>query len=127
MPAKTLSTAVRIAGEERNENSSARLLRPGPPERRCVEMGAHPVERLGVGALERVDRLLLVADDEDRAGNVVAGAAPGGELGREALDHRPLLGGGVLGLVHQDVVDPAVEPVEHPVGQRRVGQAGRAP
>jgi hypothetical protein len=32
-----------------------------------LEMGAHPVEGFGIGALEGVDRLLLVADDEEGA------------------------------------------------------------
>jgi hypothetical protein len=45
-----------------------------------LEMEAHAVEGLGVGALEGVDRLLLVAHDEQRALPVRACAFAGGEL-----------------------------------------------
>ena len=82
---------------------------PGPGR----EVPAHLVEHVGPGALERVDRLFLVADRKERA--VLRGAAgPGEELIRDCAQDLPLLGRRVLGLVHQDVVDAAVELVEHP-------------
>ena len=91
-----------------------------------AELGQHllVVRALGaelgrVGALEAVDRLLLVADDEDRPGDL-AGAGAGEELLRQRLDHPPLRRAGVLRLVDQDVVEPAVEPPEHPGGGARM-------
>ncbi len=52
-----------------------------------------------------------------------AGPAPGAgeELGGQGAQDVPLLGGGVLGLVQQHVVDAAVQLVEHP---GRVGPLG---
>ena len=70
-------------------------------------------KRTGFGALEAVDRLLLVADGEQRA-EFVACALAGEELLGQALDDRPLRGVGVLRLVDQDVVDTAVDLVQHP-------------
>ncbi len=93
---------------------AAAQLRPEPGEHR-VEMPAHPPEGGGVRALEAVDRLLLVADHEDRA-HQVAGRCAHEELRGDRLDHPPLRRAGVLGLVDQDVVEPAVEPPEHPGG-----------
>ncbi len=72
------------------------------------------VELVRGGALEREDRLLLVADREDRPHDAVAGALAGGEL-RDQMEHDvPLPGTGVLRLVDQHVVDAAVELVMHP-------------
>ena len=95
-------------------------------QRRAVAFGLGP-EMGRVGALEGIDRLLLVADDEDRAQHV-ARALPGEELGGQRVDHLPLLGAGVLRLVDQHVVDPAVELVAHPFGRpaARQHQAGAA-
>ncbi len=73
--------------------------------------------------MERVDRLLLVAHYKDRAGNI-ARADPGGEFLRQQPDHLPLIGRGVLGLVHQNVVDATVQPEQHPLRHRRIGQQG---
>ena len=106
----------RAGGAERVQQ-----LQPRHPRREAgLERLRHPLELVGVGALEGVDRLLEVADDEKRAGHVLARAAAGGELRGEALDHLPLVGAGVLRLVDEDVVDAAVESVEHPVGDRRI-------
>ena len=76
-------------------------------------MPAHAQERGGIGALEAEDRLLDVADGEDGA-HVLARALAGEELLGERRHHPPLLGIGVLRLVDQDVVDAAVELVQHP-------------
>ena len=40
------------------------------------EMLPHPVEPAGIGPLEGIDRLFLVADDEDRARHVRSRAGP---------------------------------------------------
>ena len=82
----------------------------------------HPVETLGIGALERIDRLLLVADDEYRAAAVGLRAFACRELLRQPLDHRPLRRARVLRLVYEDMVDAAIEPEQHPLRHRRVGQ-----
>ena len=74
-----------------------------------------------IGTLERIDRLLLVAHHEQRP-------PPGprtvacGKLCRQQFDHPPLVGAGVLRLVHQNMVDAAVEPEQHPFGDRAVGE-----
>ncbi len=66
-------------------------------------------------ALETVDRLLLVADDEDSP-RLRAQIAAAGELLGELAQDRPLRLAGVLRLVEQDVVDAGIELVEHPGG-----------
>ena len=92
-----------------------------PAELRRVELAgektAHGIEGERRGALEREDRLLLVADRKHRALDVAARAARH-ELGGDGLDDLPLLGAGVLRLVDQHVVDAEVELVEDP-GRRR--------
>ena len=85
-----------------------------------LEMAAHAGELGGVGALEAVDRLLLVADREDRADSVGAGGV-GEELLGQRGDHLPLLRVGVLRLVDQDVVEAAVELEQHPGGDAFLG------
>ena len=77
------------------------------------EMLAQAQEGLGIGALEAVDRLLGIADGEDGAA-LGAGALAGEELVGQRLHHLPLLGVGVLRLVDQDVVEPAIELEQHP-------------
>ena len=78
-----------------------------------LEMLAHTPERLGLRALERIDRLFLVTDDEDRA-PASARALTREELGCDRGDDRPLRGCCVLSLVHQYVVDALIQLVEHP-------------
>ena len=39
-----------------------------------TEFRLHPVEGIRIGALERIDRLFLVADHEDRADDVISRA-----------------------------------------------------
>ena len=68
------------------------------------------------GALEAVDRLLGIADREERAHALAARAAAGGEIRGDPAQDLPLLGVGVLRLVDEHVVDAAVELVEHPGG-----------
>ena len=69
-------------------------------------------------ALERVDRLLFVADGEDGAPRRLGRE----ELARQCTDDLPLFGGGVLGFVDQDVVHAAVQLVQHPGGRGVLGQ-----
>jgi hypothetical protein len=85
------------------------------------EIAAHLVEGVRRRALKREDRLLLVADREDGALDIVARAEARGELGSEKTDDLPLLGTGVLRLVDQHVVDAIVELVVHP-GRLAVSQ-----
>ena len=85
-----------------------------------------------IGALEAEDRLFDVADGEHgarRPGQAVVGGRAldpfaGEEFPRDRLDQAPLLRAGVLRLVDQDMVDAAVQLVEHPFGRRRTGQQG---
>ena len=86
-----------------------------------LEMAAHAGELGGVGPLEAVDRLLLVADREQRADSVGAGGV-GEELLGECRDHLPLLRVGVLRLVDQDMVEAAVQLEQHPGGDAVLGQ-----
>src|SRR5207302_8217223 len=65
-------------------------------------------------ALKREDRLLLVADREDRAGDAIARAFAGGEFGDDVVDDIPLPGARVLRLVDQHMINAAVELVMHP-------------
>ena len=86
----------------------------GGPET-VAEGSAHLVEHLGIRALEGVDRLLLVTDDEEPP-VFVCGTLARTEFCREPLDHPPLGRARILGLIDEDMVDPAVEPVADPVG-----------
>ena len=111
----------------RAEGKRERNLVPRETERRCLtlEGAAHLAEPRRVGALEREDRLLLVADGEQRA-ELLACPGAGEELGGKRLDDAPLRRVGVLRLVNQDVVDAAVDFVQHPGGgvgarQQRLG------
>src|SRR5262249_21385924 len=78
------------------------------------QLAAPLVELVRCRALEREDRLLLVADREDGTDDAVTRAGAGGELRDDAIDDLPLPGARVLSLVYQYVVDAAVELVMHP-------------
>ena len=86
-----------------------------------AEMDLTGVEDPGVGALEAEDRLLEVADDEQRPLQL-ARALAAEELVGQRLDDLPLRGIGVLRLVHQHVVDARVELEAHPFAHARAGQ-----
>ena len=92
------------------------LARGGQP---LAEFGLHPVKRIRVGALEGIDRLFLVADDEDGALDFRPRALAAGEFLGQLFDHVPLFRAGILRLVHQDMIDPAIQPEQHPGGHRR--------
>ena len=72
-------------------------------------------ESFGRGALERIDRLLLVADREDGAGAQITGAVRRRKTPPSAGWYdAPLIGAGILRLVDEDMVYSLVELVEHP-------------
>ena len=84
------------------------------------------VEGIDIGALERIDRLLAVADGEHGAVHV-AGRRAGEELRGQRVRDAPLLGRGVLHLVQQQVIEAAVQLVQHP-GRAGIDQkVGGAP
>ena len=83
----------------------AHLLRPA---------SACRLELLRRGSLEAVDRLLGIADREERAHALAVRAGAGGEILGDLAQDLPLLGVRVLRLVDQHVVDAAIELVEHP-------------
>ena len=103
--------------ERQDEVDAVELARRGPGL--AGKMPVHLVELVRSGALERIDRLFLVADREE--GAVLLGPARAGEeLVADGLQDLPLMRRGILGLVDQDVVDAAVELVEHPGRARRL-------
>ena len=83
------------------------------------------MEGLGIRTLERVDRLLVVAHREHGARQrpvpVLLRPAADEELLRQRAGDAPLQVRGVLHLVEQQVVDAAVQLVQHP-GRARIGQ-----
>src|SRR5690606_1963141 len=90
----------------------------------------HPLERLfeilRAGALEAEDRLLVVADDEDRADAAAMRALAAEEIVDQREDDVPLRAVGVLRLVDQYVIEAPVELVADPIGNALAGQqAGR--
>ncbi len=94
------------------------------PRETLAELLPHRLEHRKIGPLEGVDRLFLVAHDEKRARRLHPCAFARGELFRQPFNHRPLAGAGVLRLVHEDMVDPAVQPEQHPLRGGAVRQQG---
>ena len=78
-----------------------------------IEMAAHLRKRTRIGPLETENRLLHIAHGEDRALRL-GGSLADEELLGQGLDHFPLGGIGVLRLVHQDMVDAAVQLEQNP-------------
>ena len=87
-----------------------------------AEFGLHPVKRLGVGALEGIDGLLLVANDKNRALDLAARTCAAGKLFGQLADHVPLGRACVLRLVHEDMINTAVQTIQHPGRDLRVRQ-----
>ena len=76
------------------------------------EFAPHLAEHVGGRALERKDRLLLIANREKCARRRAAGA--GREVARQPLQYSPLRRARILRLVDEDMIDAGVELVEHP-------------
>ena len=91
----------------------------------CPQQSARLVERIDVGALERIDRLLAIADGEHGA-LCVPRRLTGKELLGQRVCDAPLLRRGVLDFVQQQVIETAVQLVEHPGRARIDQQVGRA-
>ena len=72
--------------------------------------------------MKRIDRLFLIAHDKDRAPHVASSAFARREFPGKLVDYVPLRGTRVLGFIHKDMVDPAIQTVEHPFGLSPVGQ-----
>ena len=81
------------------------------------------IESGDIRALEGIDRLFFIADDEQSTG-FIAGSKPGGKFGGQEFDDAPLIGAGVLRFVDKDMVDAAVKTEQHPCGDGGVGQQG---
>src|SRR5882724_13446412 len=81
----------------------------------ALELSAPLGELARLGALEREDRLLLVADREDRSRRLARTLA-GGEFRHQLRDDLPLPRARVLRLVDQHVIDAEIELVMHPCG-----------
>ncbi len=94
---------------DRQKRKVAAVMRP-------PEVPAHVSERGRDRTLEREDRLLFVADREDRAPKHAARADAGGEFGNQAFDDVPLGGRGVLRLINQQMIDAKIKLVVHPGG-----------
>ena len=77
------------------------------------EVTLHVIEAGGICALEREDRLFLVTDGKYRAHDL-AGAVPRQKFIGDPRHYIPLFGAGVLCFVHENMVDAAIEFVEHP-------------
>src|SRR5215467_2462300 len=78
-----------------------------------IERPMHDLELARGRALEREDRLLLIADRENRAlDETRAGARE--EFSREPPDDVPLLRARILRFVDQHMVDALIELVVHP-------------
>ena len=84
------------------------------------------IELHRVCTLKTEDGLLLVADGENGAGERIRlpRAFTGEEILRQLFQDGPLFGAGILRFVDQDVVEPPIQPVEHP--GRRVAPLQKA-
>ena len=91
------------------------------PARQVIELAFDPRQAARISPLKAVDRLFLVADDEERAMGLPR-AVPGEELLGNRTDDAPLFGGGILRLVHQNVIDTAIEFKAHPVAGIGLGE-----
>src|SRR6056300_2101706 len=87
-----------------------------------AEIAPHPVKSIGISPLERINRLLLVADHEQSSGYIGPCAFTAGESLHQAFDHVPLGGAGVLGLIDKDMINAPVKAEQYPLGHGRIGQ-----
>ncbi len=70
-------------------------------------MQFHTLKGTNIGPLKGIDGLLFVAHHKDCAFNVARAFARGELLGQK-LDHFPLRGAGVLGLINQNMIYTAI-------------------
>ena len=110
-------------GLRRAERNIERYTRHGLADKRgcALETVAHLLEFLRCRTLEAIDRLFFVAHGEQRADRVTP-CAVGKKLRRECADHRPLHGAGVLRLIDENVVQPTIKLVEHPLCRVRLAR-----
>ncbi len=121
--ANTASTACRISGSERKEcvsGISMHRQRGGILDARG-KIAVHARQRARIGALKTINRLLLIADDEQRARHVFS-AKTCEKFLRQRVDDLPLLGAGILRLVDENMIDAAVELEQHPWRDARLLQ-----
>ena len=78
------------------------------------ELKLHPVEFTRISPLKGIDRLFLIPNNKDRAQRICARTLARCEFLGQLPDHIPLRWARILRLVHQDMVDPAVDPIQHP-------------
>ena len=82
----------------------------------------HTVEFPRIGTLKGIDGLLLVTNDKDCARYIGARTSPAGEFLRQTFNDLPLNRAGILRFIHQNMVDAAIQPVQHPRRHCRIGQ-----
>ena len=80
-------------------------------------------EAATIGGIVRGEKLLIA--HHEHCARHVAGTLPRRKLRRQQFDHAPLPRTGILRLVHQNMVNSAVQPVQNPGRHRWVGQQGR--
>ena len=79
----------------------------------------HPFKFMRIRSLKRINRLLAVAHHKHGAVFVLGAAAVKKFVGNRA-DDSPLVGRGILRLVNQNIVNTAVELIQHPVRHLRI-------
>ena len=67
------------------------------------------MEPVGGGALEAIDRLLFIADDEQCPAWIVLLQLVCKKLADQTFNDIPLLGVGVLRLIDQNMIQPAIQ------------------
>src|SRR5579883_3016588 len=117
-------------GKDRLQRTEGKIeVYRAPRQTRCLHRRLVAVAIIGQKrrgrALESIDRLLLIAYGEQSWRNYPRSLS-GKEIGSKALDNGPLLRAIVLRLVDQDVIDPAIELIEHPFGRTLARQKAQA-
>ena len=103
-----------VPGSLAGDNLHVRPLMVNPDGSAKFHLVSFLQQRAGIGALEAEDGLFFVAHREDGAVLAAFPALTGEKFLGQFLDDFPLFGTGVLGLVDQDMIDAAVELVQHP-------------
>ena len=87
-----------------------------------VKLAAHTIKLTRVRPLERIDRLLFVADNENSARNLVACSLSSGDFRGEPFNHIPLRWAGVLRFIDKNMIDATVEFIKHPLRHFGIGK-----